>query len=240
MKKYSSVLALASRATFYKIMLVLFFMAAVEVAVFYVSLPNPDNLGTFEDAIDESHIVWICAAAFAVISIILAVSLSDHGGSCSSYTIKRLSIDEKSFAALCSLYNICCFILLTAIQVLTALILCYLYIRRNTAEPYSPVIFLAFYRSGFLHGLLPLGDLFGLIRNIIVFACLGVVCAYPAVRQFRNWQYMVGAILAGCIGLSFPRSYGDFGVFQGFIVPIVCILIVAIRHITKGADTDEA
>lgn len=240
MKKYSSVLALACRATFYKIMLILSVMTILEVVVFYVSLPNPDNLGTLEDAIDESHIVWICAAAFVAISTILAVSLSDHGGSYSSYTIKRLSIDEKNFAALCSLYNMCCFMLLLAVQILAALILCALYIRRNTAEPYSPVIFLAFYRSDFLHGLLPLGDFFGWFRNFIIIACLGVVCACPAVRQFRNWQYMLGGILAGCIILSFPRSYGDFGASQAFIAPIICILIVAIGYITKGADTDEA
>ena len=116
------------------------------------------------------------------------------------------------------------------------MILCYLYIRRNTAEPYSPVIFLAFYRSGFLHGLLPLGDLFGLIRNIIIFACLGVVCAYPAVRQFRNWQYMVGAILAGCIG---PVSYTHLDVYKRQIMEQEQIRLDLKADITKELPFDK-
>lgn len=240
MRKYSSVLALANRAAFYKIALILAMMAAVQIAAFCLTLGSPGSMGTLEEAIDRSHVAWISAAAFAAICAVLAGFPGSRSGSVASYTVRRLSVSEKEFAALCCFYNACCLILLTAVQLLAVFVLCAVYLNRNTEQPYDPAVFLAFYRSPFLHGLLPLGDAYGWIRNLVFIACTAVVSACTGLKLLHGREPMICGILAGCVLLSFSRSYGEFDTMQIFAAPIFFILIFVVNKMLKGADDDEA
>lgn len=239
MKKYISVLALISRATFYKIILILLAMVTIEIGLFYVTLGTPDSLGTLEEELDSSRIAWICVAASIAVAVILEGFGKNRSGSYPAYTISRLSIKENHFTLLCGIYNTCCFTILMGVQILTALILCLLYVQRNTADPYSPAMFLAFCRSGFLHGLLPLGETWGLIRNILLLAGFGLACSTSSLMHRRGERYPTFGFLFGYVMTLLPMTSNKGVIEYLYIIIIVILFAYSFYRIWKGGGPDE-
>lgn len=71
-------------------------------------------------------------------------------------------------------------------------------------------IFLAFYRSGFLHSLLPLGEATRYVRNVVLILCLGTLTAHFSFLQRRGRRGLSMVILTTLVLVNFPRPMGGF------------------------------
>ncbi len=228
-KKNLSVFMLIARSSIYKFLGLLFLMVCGEVAAFYLFLRRDMDyaaqLGTSVSGIDfvfeYSRILWIFAAAYILTAVLLSFT-GCHFSSHQGYTLRRLSVSEKSVFIWQSLYNAICFFILWAIQVFAAFALCYLYIHLlDDPEQSAQTVFLIFYRNKFLHCLLPLREASMLVRNIFFVAALGVGTAwFPYVQRRGRVAYSSIQIII----VAAVFFYRDIGSFSADLA--VCLLMI--------------
>ena len=238
MKKHLSVLMLISRSTIYQILGILLIMVVVEGTLFYFALNRmmTSEVVGLELAFQQSRIPWVCALGFLLVTALLCLTGCEFGGK-QGYTLRRLSVSERSVFLWQAFYNTCCFFLFWAVQLFIILALCRLYIERiDSAVVNNQTVFLAFYRNDFLHSLLPLAEISRYVRNIFLILGLGIASAYFPIRQRR------GGIGAGIIVLSavtllfFSHGMGYLG--SDILVILLSIATAAIA--LNGALSEEA
>ena len=247
MRKHLSVLMLIARSTIYKILALFLLIASTEYFLFRLSLKSALNaanaglgMATLESVISDSRIDW----AFAVCLVIMAVLLCMTGcefGSKQGYTLRRLSISERSVFMWQCIYNILCFFMLWAVQTMIAYTLCKLYLAKVDPGLTSvQTVFLAFYRNDFLHSILPLSEVSRWIRNILLFMCLGIGAAHFPFMQRRG---KVGVTIIAMTALSlvfFSRGIGIGSLGNDFLVISLSIInIVAILNKVLGRHAYE-
>lgn len=211
MRKYVSVLAIAARSTIVKITALLFAMAAAEAGLFWRLLQKSvsGQLLTPEELIERSGIPLICAVAFVLLCVILSLVGNEFSGSRTRYTLQRLSIREEVTVGLWAFYDAACFLMLWAVQLLAVLLLCRLYL--TVVEPAywnEQTIFLAFYRSDFLHSLLPLAETSRWLRNGALLLGLGAAAASFTYKQRRSQKGIAVVVLAVVTLGTFSREMG--------------------------------
>lgn len=241
MRKTLSVFALVARATLAKIILLIITLMAGEIGLFYLRLHTQQRLGTLEEMLESSRVYLLFIACFVCVFIILEAFAGKQKGGNPVYTVNRLPIRQGQFTIVCSVYNICCLILLFASQVLTDLILVHIYADYNTADPYGPAAFLAFYRNDFFHGLLPLGDFFSIIANVVLLISLGITCACSAWKTRQGGKDLLAAVFFISTVLMIPqRTIEGPGFCNLFILTfsVIALAICTIR-IRKGVMPDE-
>lgn len=96
-------------------------------------------------------------------------------------------------------------------------------------------IFLAFYRNGFLHSLLPLEEVSRYARNGILILCLGITSAYYPVRQ-RTGKVGTELIVLVCILIPFFAS-GVGGFINDLFLSVTAI--IAVIKVLAGAFAKE-
>ncbi len=194
MKERISVFMLMARNSFYKILGVLAVMTAIETGLFRIALNRGVSSEGFglEYVIEKSHIVIVFFIAFVIMDIILISFVGYDELGTHRYTLMRLSVTRNEVFFIQSIFNILCYVLFWATQVLVVVLLSCLYVQK-APEGYvtGQTIFLAFYRSDFLHSLLPFEDFPFWIRNVLVCVALG----------FRSAMYLTE-------GGRAKRSYG--------------------------------
>jgi hypothetical protein len=218
MKKHLSVLMLVARSTIYKLLAVIFVMAAAEGALFYFVLNKAlvaQSAGLtpagLEQLFVQSRAAWVYAVSFLLVVALLCMTGCEYGSK-QGYTLRRLSVSERSIFLWQAAYNTFCFIFLWAAQIVIVFALCTLYLAKADPSAVSgQTVFLAFYRSSFLHSLLPLEETSRYIRNGILALGLGVSSACFSFRQRRS---EVGAEIIALTSLSlvfFARGVGSLG-----------------------------
>ena len=238
MKKHLSVFMLMAQSTIYKIIGVFIVMAAAEWSLFYARLKQGATGDRFnlELVVEESHILWGFAIAFVLITILLCQTGCGFSSKV-GYTIKRLSISEKMVFFWQSLYNVICFCLFWMVQILLVFGFCNLYVKM-APEGYvtNQTVFLAFYRSDFLHSLLPMEDVGFWIKNIMIVLGMGICSAGYPVSQRRGKKIQEVIPLAGCIMVFFVGELGEF--LTPAIVICTCILgiIITVFHLFEYAS----
>lgn len=231
MKSYLSVTALWLRRSLRPLALLLSALFALETAVFWLALRVWAAWG-LEKCLAESLIGLIAAAGF----LLLCAWLVYVGGEFSarqSYTLRRLSVSP--FGGFLARWAACaaCFAILWGAQTAIALWLCALYKRLGPAENWSAqTVLLAFYRSPFLRGLLPLREAGLWVRNALICLALGAAAArMPARRKFGALPYP--AVLTVC---WFRCELG------GFVLPLLlsllCGIVIAVE-LYKAAAGEE-
>lgn len=228
MKKYLSVLLLLAQHTLYPILGVLLGMVGVETVLFYFMLrKGPVNL---EQAFSQSGIVFVFGTAYLIILVLLYLTGCEFGGK-QSYTLRRLSVCERSVFLWQGAYNSICLLLLWAVQVAMALALCNVYLSMTTSAFTSgQTVFLAFYRSPFLHSLLPLADVSRYVRNLCSILALGFTGAGLSFRQRRGKKGFAAILVAIVTLVCFQR---DLGNLNGNYMEIFFVLALAIYTVVS-------
>lgn len=241
MRKTLSVFALVARATLAKIILLIITLMAGEIGLFYLRLHTQQRLGTLEEMLESSRVYLLFIACFVCIFIILEAFAGKQKGGNPVYTVNRLPIRPGQFTLICSLYNTSCLTLLFAAQIVTDLLLSFIYAEHNTADPYGPVTFLAFYRSDFFHSLLPLGDIFSIFTNVILLVSLGTTCACSAWKTRQGGQDLLAAVLFITAVFPFTQRDIEASVFCNIVILIISFvgLVVSAIKIKKGVMPDE-
>lgn len=213
MKKHLSVLMLMARSTIYKILALLVLMAAGESALFCFALSDlagrgEDDAFSLELVLGQSRIAWVFGACFLLLTALLVMTGCEGKSKC-GYTLRRLSVSERWVFLWQSVYNILCYLLLWAVQILTAVALCRLYEAKAAPQFVSgQTVFLAFYRSNFLHSLLPLEDVRVWVCNGLLAAGLGICAARYPMAQRRGGHFTELFLLACAAVILFSRGIG--------------------------------
>ena len=246
MKQILSMLTIAVRSSFYKICLVLAGMSMIEMGIFYHTFLKYDYsqqyqtgnaeysgemLGnafgiswTLESLVEKSGIEKIFLAAFVLICLLLLWAQGERKGVKSHYFYQRLSISIKERFAVWTLYNIGCILLLISVQIFTVLGMGTLFTYLVPAEYESvQMYFMAFYKSEFLHCLVPMAEVWKWIRNLCLFTACSMEVAYVACLKRKPWSLV---LLLAMTVFGFSQGIGTYGMeFLMIVVSLICIVM---------------
>ena len=123
------------RSTFGRIVLLLTAMTAVEAAAFAaLTLRGPTEKGFgLEPILQKSGAVWIFGAAALLMTLLLCRTGMERRTK-PGYLLMRLSVSERWVFVWQSVYNVFCYFLLWAWQILTGMLLCLLYTKLAPPE----------------------------------------------------------------------------------------------------------
>ncbi len=143
----------------------------------------------------------------------LCVVLACGTGRCGGYTVRRLAAPRWMVLGGYALYVLLCLFVFWAFQLLTAFLLCRLFLfRMADLSPAPMAVFLAFYRSEILHHLLPLADGSRWFATVCLYLGAALCITRDAAAQWDGrplrgstivplWAYLsLGAV--GSIGLG--------------------------------------
>ena len=235
MKKHSSVFMLMARSTIYRVLGLLILMAVAEAGLFWLRLQQGAIDGNFslEAIISESRLSWACAAFFLFVNVILSwgsYTISD------TYTAARLSVSGKAVYLWQCIYNTLCYLLFWMVQILIGIGLCRVYEAMAPAEFVSnQTVFLAFYRSKFLHSFLPFEDTWVWVRNILLVVALGICSSrIPG----KNRKIGIGScFLIAATGVFFVQGIGEAVAL--IIAAIVCAVPAVVKALSKEVPDED-
>lgn len=228
MRRYCSVLGLAARCTFWKVLAATLVSCGAEAALFLITLHGwpfvvygpdqawrADNPMGLEGLIAHSRIALCFGLGLAAVCGALALLGWEGSGCRTGYTLRRLRVGEKPLTLLWGGYGTLCLLFYWAAHLGTVLALCAAAMPHLSERAASPLaLFLACWRSPYLHALLPLEDVWLWGRNLLLCAALGLgTAAFSRQRRHghRAWGWIPLALGAA---LLFPLPMGAFP-FQG-------------------------
>ena len=238
MKKHSSVFMLVIRSTIYRVLGLLVIMAVAEAGLFWLRLQQGAIDGNFslEAVISESRLSWACAAFFLFVNMILSWGSYTISN---TYTATRLSVSSKMVYFWQCVYNTLCYLLFWMVQILIGIGLCRVYEALAPAEFVSnQTVFLAFYRSKFLHSFLPFEDTWVWIRNILLIVALGICSSrYPG----KNRKIGIGScFLIAAIGVFFVQEIGDMTCVSFLIISaVLCAGPAVLKAVNKEVPDED-
>lgn len=231
MKKHLSVFGLFVRSSIYKVIGILLIMCALEILLFHTELKGAlsdynsesehNTFAQLENIFSDSIAPWCFALAFALITVALCLTGTEYKSK-TGYTLRRLSVSEKHVFFYQALCNFFMYFLLWATQAALCYILSLYYIN-SSPEAFlgNQTVFLAFYRSKFLHAVLPLSNALLWVRNFLLIIALSLSSAeFPFKQRRKSFSVTIIALCVYCIAF-FSREIGD-------IFSIVTVLIVSI------------
>ena len=228
MRRYCSVLGLAARCTFWKVLAAALVSCGAEAALFLITLHGwpfvvygpdqawrADNPMGLEGLIAHSRIALCFGLGLAAVCGALALLGWEGSGCRTGYTLRRLRVGGRALSLLWGGYGTLCLLFYWAAHLGTVLALCAAaapHLSEGAASPLA--LFLACWRSPYLHALLPLEDVWLWGRNLLLCAALGLgTAAFSHERRHghRAWGWIPLALGAA---LLFPLPMGAFP-FQG-------------------------
>ncbi len=240
MKKHLSVLMLMARCSIRHVLTVLAVMALTELGLFRLALARTPSGGSYslELLLSRGHAAPVFCAALLLVTVPLTLTGQNIGGK-QTYTLTRLSVSGRWVFFWQSVYNAVCYWLLWAVQILVSILLCRLYMVHAPAEYLSgQTVFLAFYRSAFLHSLLPFEDAGLWARNILALLSLGLCSAHdPAHPEKRSLPLL---FLLAASAVLFVRPLGEY---TACLLLIACSLIASaltLRRVFGKEDEHDA
>ncbi|MBR5315582.1 MAG: hypothetical protein IKU44_02220 [Firmicutes bacterium] len=238
MKQYFSIFALSARSTLFKLLGIIALMGAAEIAMFYFAMEKESYGILLEELMQQSKVQLAFGVGFILYYVVLIGGFSGKHPSKSAMTTSRLGIKESSVSWVIAIYNMCTLIIFLAAQLGIVLILCKMYLSSDLAGDYQHTLFIAFYRNGMMHGLLPLEDYGAYVENIIYILSLGICGSCTSLKQ-RKGKSDVSAVLAAIIvALSFCGRANYFTIF-GYGMIVIFFASYGAYYISKGGATDE-
>ena len=217
MEKHLSVFGLFARSSVYKVLLILIAMCAVQSLCFYMEVQDTvaayeaigADVASLEKVFEKAAVNVYFRVALVLVSVVICLPGCEFKSN-TSYTLRRLSVSERTIFFYQAAYNmlICC--MLIAVQLVTVFGLARYYIATVPAQFISnQTIALAFYRNNFLHSLLPMEDVGLWIRNGLLVLSLGMACAEFPYRQRRHKFSTTAIALVSYTIVLFDRSIGQ-------------------------------
>lgn len=260
MRRYAALFQLMVRSTIYKLLAVMAVMGAVQVGLFAFQAQKMWSsaqivigemyypAGVFypygiADVVSSANLslVWLWGV---VIFCEILVFMAGRG---SLYTLDRLGLSQRGRNLLYSLYHTMALVVLFAFQAAVAVGLCLLYSKMVDGAYVGPqTIFLAFYRVPLFHSVLPLGDWFRWLFNLVLLVSLGIATAEGG-QIIRNGKRPVAAtVLAFWVGVV---SNWDLIGFSGVFILVMAAVMLFVggvigpamfrRDRARGEEADD-
>ena len=209
MRKHLSVFMLYIRSSIFKILLLFLLMAAVELPMFYFAVEKSLALSSIgiERMFERSHIAVVLAAALVLMSAQLCSAGCEYGSK-QGYTLRRLSVSERTVFAWQAAFNALAYLLLLGFQLMLVIVMCQYGVEKMGEWASNQSIFLAFYRNRFLHSLLPLEEWTRYLRNVFIIIALGMASALFSYNQRRKKPGLAIIITLPVVIFGFPASAG--------------------------------
>lgn len=155
MKKQVSVFGLHIRAALNRLLLAALGLLAVELILAGVCIARGTAL-TLSGSRLETALQHSFRAGIIALQVLLASSLGSN--SRYGYTLQRLRVSERCVFLWSCVCNTLCFAVLWCVQIMAAVGAAFWNAKSAVYSAGPQGVFVDFYRSGFLHGLLPLAD----------------------------------------------------------------------------------
>lgn len=227
MKKHLSVFMLFVRSTIYKVLGILVLMCGLEFLLFNRAMTRAQSEGMpgLEWVVEKSWMIFVFLAAVLCIFAILTSDIS-RKKSKTQYTLSRLRINEHCMFFWQAASHMSIFAFAFAVQTIFAFMLCQYYVQTSgDATITQHTIFLAFYRSDFLHSLVPFDEMASIAGNFVVVFTLGLSSALASFTARYNKGSFSGFI-GGYTSLCFMRrGTGDFG--NNLLIFILAAVVIA-------------
>ena len=208
MKKQLSVFALHARAAIGRLALVLLGTLALDAAAYALF-----GLRMYPPSLTGSALVTALRVVFSLGLLVCQLLLASCFGTGSryGYTIRRLQISESQVLLWSSVCNALCFACVWCVQLMASVGTAALHAADARYAEGAQGIFVDFYRSEFLHGLLPLADGYLWVRNGSFVLALGVLTAYMqlGLRRKNGGRRLTLAVLTGLLLLALPVRFGS-------------------------------
>lgn len=236
MKKHISVFQLMIRSNFYRVSGLLVVMVVLQTGLFWIALNSEVSADGFglEYVFKISHIELVFIGVFIAMNIFLRTAVGyDYDKGKQHYTMMRLSVTRKEVYYCHVVSNVLYYLLFYTIQTLTAVMLGMMYLKFAPAEYVTgQTLFLACYRSAFLHSLLPLGDFPYWIRNLLVLIAAGFWSAYyPKEEEAEKKKKQFPGFVV--LPVLYSRGLGDYTNCTILIIYAVGYLIWINNHVRK-------
>lgn len=241
MKKYLSVLSLNVRSTIYKIFFVLIAMTLTQMVDYKIAfqsivkkrekwnLSDTDRLlFTWNEVLEKCHTKWIFFAAVLMCSVVFIWSASERGKCKLKFSLYRLRISRRQVFAVFSGYHVLVYLILVALQILVVLWMHELYQAQVGMELVPQALFLSFYRDPFLHAILPLSDLIGMLRFIGFVLTWGIGTTFIGYKGFQKHRNACGIVMEIILIQALFLSVGIGSLGVNIWVNIVSILVSVI------------
>ena len=207
MKKQVSVFGLHARAALNRLLPVVLGLLVVEGIFAGLCIAHGAAL-TLSGSNLESALHYSFRAGILALQLLLASSLGSN--SRYGYTLRRLRISERCVFLWSCACNALCYAVLWCVQIMAAVGAAFWNAKSAVYSAGPQGVFVDFYRSGFLHGLLPLADGYVWTRNLIFVLALGCMGLTFLLVLNLSVQYTAGrstgifhAITALLVGLGF-------------------------------------
>ena len=240
MKHYLSVFAMLARGSVWRVLLLLCLMAAGQCGRFLHRLntelilydsrvqqfaEEAAEVTRLEEFFNFTTVSGTFGAAFLLVCIVLCLPGCGYGSVC-GYTLRRLNISERAVFVMQAIYNAMMLTVLWAAEIIVCLLLCRAYVSAVDPSLVShQTVGLAFYRSNFLHSLLPLADITVWIRNGIMLVVLSLAAASFPYKQ-RRGKFAADIVAYALLTvIFFTRSVEDG--FNTFITVVLGLCIAA-------------
>lgn len=251
MKKHLSIPGLFARQTLLPVLGILLLSGTIQTLAFHLSLREALTAyaAGVGDGFPQLEVLLSRAAVYAwfALSYILITALLSLCGcqfrAQSSYTLRRLSVSERTVFLWQWGYNALIYLLLWLTQTVLSFGLCryYLAVAPETAIS-GQTMFLAWWRSEYLHALLPLSDVALWIRNGLLLITLSLAAAIFPYKQ-RRGKYSGSAIaLIPYTLITFERGIAEWahiGIAATVCLIVLCEWIGAQLTADEGENTEE-
>lgn len=250
MKKHLSIPGLLARETLLPVLGILLLVCGVQALSFHRSLRQAlaayaaDVGGGFpqlEVLLPRSAAYAWFALGYLLITALLCLCGCQFRAK-TSYTLRRLTVSERAVFLWQWVYNILIYLLLWVVQVILTYALCRYYLAAAPAAAVSTqTLFLAFWRSEYLHALLPLADVALWIRNVLLLLTLGLAAAIFPYKQRRGIYSGSAIALIPYTLITFDRGIGEWSavLLSATVALMVTCEVIAFMLRADGEDDRE-
>lgn len=215
MKKQVSVFGLHTRAALNRLLLAVLGLLAVELILAGVCIARGTAL-TLSGSRLETALQHSFRAGIIALQVLLASSLGSN--SRYGYTLQRLRVSERCVFLWSCVCNTLCFAVLWCVQIMAAVGAAFWNAKGAVYSAGPQGVFVDFYRSGFLHGLLPLADgyVWGAQRTVRAGAWLRdrAYAAWNAQKGRRSWLVCMGLTFLLVLNLSVQYTAAEARAFS--------------------------
>ena len=240
MKAYLSALSPFARLTVWKTLLISLGAAAVQAALFFLALSrwSGDAPPILESLIRNGRLSLVFGVGLLLVCGALVLPGWDRGSK-TAYTFRRLSVNEGKFSRLLGVQNALLLLIYWTIQLIALLMLSKYFLA--TADPATvshQSLFLACYRSPYLHALLPLADWAVLLRNLSGCLVLGLASSAFCHHRRHGRTAPLILLLAVVAAVGFPVYAGN-PVLSISVTVIFLLLCLYFWKSVTGVSEDE-
>ena len=220
MRGHRGMWMLAARGSILWVLVVLVLTSGAELALFWrwMGAHSQPALWDLVNMVSESKLLWAAGAGLAALSVVLSRN-GCQGGSVQAYTLRRLSMREEAAVLWWTAHNSACFLIFWAAQLGTALVICKLYFDRmypGVVEEITPFVY--FYRSRYLHALLPLSQLSLWLRNLLLVLALGLSTAMFSYKRRHGKLGISAVVMTLLVAVLFPCGLERGEAFYGMLL----------------------